>query len=67
MWKLAAIRECILDRDPSFIFRWLNHVHTMLFCGDCSSCELMSVNPILRGSRNRDGEVYCGFVALVPI
>ena len=67
VWKLGAIRECILDRDPEFLVKWIRHVHTMLVRGDCSSLEHWSVNPILRGTRDKDGNIECGLVVLVSI
>ena len=66
MWKLAAIRECIMDRDPVFIVGWFEHVHTQLIRGDVASCHALNVKPVLRGQRRGD-DAECGYVVLVCI
>ena len=55
-----------MDRDPVFIVRWFEHVHTQLIRGDVASCDALNVNPVLRGQRRGD-DAECGYVVLVCI
>ena len=50
LYRLQAVRECILDRSNDFVVAWIEHVHHLLLRGDFKRAMDLNVGT-LKGSK----------------